>query len=73
MLVHDEEEKARIGDVVTILHGRTISARKTFALSSIDHRPGHGHQPDSAVLAALGDRNVELSEEIHEAKEERRA
>ncbi|RXK36207.1 hypothetical protein M231_06551 [Tremella mesenterica] len=34
-LVHDEKEEARIGDKVTIIHGKPFSKRKHFRLQDI--------------------------------------
>jgi small subunit ribosomal protein S17 len=39
-MAHDEKNQAKVGDVVTIIETRPISARKRFALDKILERAG---------------------------------
>ncbi|RSH77771.1 uncharacterized protein EHS24_002830 [Apiotrichum porosum] len=53
ILVHDEQETARIGDSVTILHGRAFSKRKHYNLQSIDRRAHVVGQADAPAVEAV--------------------
>ncbi|KAL1407479.1 hypothetical protein Q8F55_006912 [Vanrija albida] len=57
-LVHDEAEEAKVGDKVTIRHGKPHSARKHFSLTSIDvpFVP-----PKSRVIQAIEESRAEES------------
>lgn len=57
---HDELNEAKVGDTVTIMETRKLSATKRFRLVSIDKK---------AVLT-IKEAEAELKEEIAEAKEE---
>ncbi|TXT09132.1 hypothetical protein VHUM_02606 [Vanrija humicola] len=55
-LVHDEAEKANVGDKVTIRHGKPHSKRKSFSLTSIDVPY---ISPKARVLQALEEQALE--------------
>lgn len=60
-IAHDEDNKARVGDKVTIVETRPISARKHFALQSID---------ETAAIAAELTVDKVTAEATEETKEE---
>ena len=61
---HDENNEAKVGDVVTIMETRPLSATKRFRLVSIDKKG------DEDLKEAKAEVEEELAAEEAEAKEE---
>jgi hypothetical protein len=47
-MAHDEQNQARVGDLVTIQESKPVSARKRFVLDKIVERAGAGYDEKDA-------------------------
>lgn len=68
--VHDENNEAKVGDVVTIMGTRKLSALKRFRLVSIDK---HAQMSVKEAEAELKEEILDANEAIEDKKEEKEA
>ena len=68
--VHDENNEAKVGDVVTIMGTRKLSALKRFRLVSIDK---HAQMSVKEAEAELKEEILDANEAIEDKKEEEKA
>lgn len=64
----DTLPEGRVGDHVTIIHGRPISKRKHFTLRSIDFRPELEHIPAAPEIERISRRANGIMEQMRREK-----
>lgn len=67
-MAHDAQNEAHIGDKVSIIETRPISARKRFALENVIERAGIKHKETELEVEATGISKKAKKEPTEEAK-----
>jgi small subunit ribosomal protein S17 len=67
-MAHDEKNEAEVGDKVSIVESRPLSARKRFVLEKIIQKPVLREKDTVGVIEATEDQQQEEDEEKQEAE-----